>query len=377
MFDLHVLGVASARPSHDRNVSGSILKTSEGLVCIDAGEGFQNRLAEQRKHIKTFDSTSRLRVSKLSVILLTHGHMDHTWGLLPWIKSLSLEGRMDELLIMGPTSETVFSGLLNDGYDFDIPDEIPTAELFRQIKHWIDMGGKTSELNYKIRWVLGEIHSNRWLEIDSDSKQIIELDKQPQPSGWTQNFVEPIATVHSVPSCAWKIASKSKPGKFDRVKADNAGLSVEEKKQLSSGIDVVRGETTFDAQSFRSQSKKGHSIVISGDTAAPCKGLSEMEPADILVHECTFLAENSDKADEYLHSTTLGALENALNSKSRFLALTHYSARIDEISKAGSEVIQNLGGKELPICALNDGDRLQISEDGDIKHLVKKDNGWQ
>ena len=54
-------------------------ETSEGLVCIDAGEGFQNRLAEQRKHIKTFDSTSRLRVSKLSVILLTYGHMDHTW----------------------------------------------------------------------------------------------------------------------------------------------------------------------------------------------------------------------------------------------------------------------------------------------------------
>ena len=377
MFDLHVLGVASARPSHDRNVSGSVLKTSEGLVCIDAGEGFQNRLADQRKHIKTFDSSSRLRVSKLSVILLTHGHMDHTWGLLPWIKSLSLEGRMDELLIMGPTSETVFSGLLNDGYGFQIPDEIPTAELLRQIKHWIDMGGKTSELNYKIRWVLGEIHSNRWLEIDSDSKQITELDKQPQPSGWTQNFVEPIATVHSVPSCAWRIESKSKPGKFDRVKADNAGLSVEEKKQLSSGVDVVKGETTFEAQSFRSQIKKGHSIVISGDTAAPCKGLSEMEPADILVHECTFLVENTDKADEYLHSTTLGALENALNSKSRFLALTHYSARIDDISKAGSEVIQNLGGKELPICTLNDGDRLQISEDGDIKHLVKKDDGWQ
>lgn len=375
-FDLHVLGVASARPSHDRSVSGSILKTGEGLVCIDAGEGFQIRLANQRKHIKTYDSNSRLRTSKLELVLLTHGHMDHTWGLLPWIKSLSLEGRKDELLVMGPTSSEVYNLIKTQGYNADLPETIPTAELFRQIRHWIAMGGRSSELRYKIRWVLGDIESNSWIEIDSESLEITTLERMPQPKSWSEHYVEPIATVHSVPSCAWRISSKPKQGKFDRKKADLAGLTVEEKKSLSSGVDVVRGETIFRASDFRGVAKKGQSIVISGDTAAPCEGLSQMDQADVLVHECTYLSEHLDKASEYMHSTTLGALENALASNSKFLALTHYSARIDDISEALTEVTQNLEHNQLGVCALNDGDRIVLSEDGIIRHLVKTETGW-
>lgn len=375
-FDLHVLGVASARPSHDRSVSGSILKTSEGLVCIDAGEGFQIRLADQRKHIKTYDSKSRLRTSKLNLILLTHGHMDHTWGLLPWIKSLSLEGRRDELLVMGPTSTEVYELIKKHGYDADLPKSVPTAELFRQIKHWIAMGGRSSELNYNIRWVLGDINTDSWIEIESDTLEIIELDKMPQPASWSEHYVHPIPTVHSVPSCAWRIASKPKQGKFDRKKADLSGLSVEEKKSLSLGVDVVKGETKFRASEFRSVGKKGVSIVISGDTAAPCDGLSKMEGADVLVHECTYLSQHSEKASEYMHSTTLGALENALASNSKFLALTHYSARIDDVSDALNEVKGNLGDSEIGLCALNDGDRIILSEDGIVQHLAKKETGW-
>ena len=43
MMELHILGTASARPTSTRNVSGSVLSTEEGLVVIDAGEGFQIR----------------------------------------------------------------------------------------------------------------------------------------------------------------------------------------------------------------------------------------------------------------------------------------------------------------------------------------------
>ena len=77
-----------------------------------------------------------------------------------------------------------------------------------------------------------------------------------------------------------------------------------------------------------------------------------------------------------MHSTTLGALENALASNSKFLALTHYSARIDDISDALNEVKGNLGDSEIGLCALNDGDRIILSEDGIVQHLAKTKAGW-
>jgi ribonuclease BN (tRNA processing enzyme) len=48
MMELHILGTASARPTSSRSVSGSVLSTEEGLIVIDAGEGFQVRYLAQR-----------------------------------------------------------------------------------------------------------------------------------------------------------------------------------------------------------------------------------------------------------------------------------------------------------------------------------------
>ena len=42
-IDVHVLGTASARPTPDRAVSGSLVKGPDGIAVIDAGEGFQTR----------------------------------------------------------------------------------------------------------------------------------------------------------------------------------------------------------------------------------------------------------------------------------------------------------------------------------------------
>ena len=47
-LDVHVLGTASARPTPDRAVSGSLVKGPDGTAVIDAGEGFQTRYAHQR-----------------------------------------------------------------------------------------------------------------------------------------------------------------------------------------------------------------------------------------------------------------------------------------------------------------------------------------
>ena len=91
-LEVHILGTSSARPSQGRSVSGSIVETPHGMVVIDCGEGFQNRLVKHRSEMKNFGGR-RLKMSKCSAILLTHGHRDHTWGVLPWVQTMSLEGR--------------------------------------------------------------------------------------------------------------------------------------------------------------------------------------------------------------------------------------------------------------------------------------------
>ena len=84
-IEVHILGTSSARPTNIRQVSGSVLSCTDGLAVVDAGEGFQNRFLMQRKRMK-IHSSYHLKNSKIGVLCLTHGHLDHTWGVLPWLQ---------------------------------------------------------------------------------------------------------------------------------------------------------------------------------------------------------------------------------------------------------------------------------------------------
>ena len=80
MLELHVLGTSSARPCHGRSVSGNVVNTPAGTILVDAGEGIQQRITAQSKALKAAGFQSRTRASKIRVVLLTHGHLDHAGG---------------------------------------------------------------------------------------------------------------------------------------------------------------------------------------------------------------------------------------------------------------------------------------------------------
>ena len=105
MFELHVLGTSSARFAHGRSVSGSVLNTPGGMALIDCGEGMQKRIIDHNRNLKSSDSQHRTRLSRTRAIFLTHGHLDHTWGVLPLLQTLHLDGRHAPLVVMGPSTQ--------------------------------------------------------------------------------------------------------------------------------------------------------------------------------------------------------------------------------------------------------------------------------
>ncbi|MBT3651864.1 MAG: MBL fold metallo-hydrolase, partial [Euryarchaeota archaeon] len=268
MMELHILGTASARPTSTRNVSGSVLSTEEGLVIIDAGEGFQTRYSTQRSMMKRSDKNASLRPHKIAAIALTHGHLDHTWGVLPFLQTLALDGRKHPLIIYGPTSEAILKALETDGFDAEAPEYTPSADLINQYRAWFQLGAKSIELGYEVRWMLGEPHTNRWVELNPDVSSLKWHEKMPQPEPFKSIRLDALGTKHSVPSCAWQITKAASQGVFDRNRATLAGLNEGERRLLATGTDVEKENgTILKASSFRGPERRAHSFVISGDTA--------------------------------------------------------------------------------------------------------------
>ena len=371
-MELHILGTSSARPTGKRQVSGSLIQCDEGIVVVDAGEGFQTRYAEQRKRLKVFEKGTTLRASKIGAVCLTHGHLDHTWGLLPWMHTMALDNREAPLLVLGPTSSEVFEALLSGK---EIPESAPSAELARQIRAWQALGATSKELGYQVQWVLGDVISNRWLDL-SVPGQYVELETMPQPSDWKKNRLLPLGTQHTVPSCAWMVESKGKSGKFDRLRAAELRLSDSQKAQLSLGEDVhLNDGSVLNATEFRGKVQPAMRVVISGDTAEMTEEMSSLSYVDVLVHEATFLDEAQEWADKFLHSTSTGAARTAQACNAKHLVLTHFSARLKDANIPLSDAKKVLSGTQTAVTSAHDGDRIQLTQSG-VTHLVWGEEGW-
>ena len=94
-------------------------------------------------------------------------------------------------------------------------------------------------------------------------------------------------------------------------------------------VRLQRGETVAGVapEQVMGPAREGRKIVISGDTV-PCEALSlAAHQADVLVHEATFAAEESERARQTSHSTATQAAQLANDAEVRMLALTHISSR--------------------------------------------------
>ncbi|MBA4502843.1 ribonuclease Z [Marinobacterium marinum] len=90
-----LLGTSSGTPTRQRNVSATAVQPERGKawVLVDCGEATQHQLLR-----------TGLSLLQLKVILITHVHGDHCYGLPGVLASCQLNGRTAPLTLVGPAA---------------------------------------------------------------------------------------------------------------------------------------------------------------------------------------------------------------------------------------------------------------------------------
>lgn len=266
-MDLSVFfaGTAGSVPSARRGLPAVLIRRGGEKLLFDCGEGTQRQLL---RSIGLVDVDS---------IFITHFHADHWLGLPGMLKSLALRERSEPLTVYGPPGLKDLLGSMRVVF---------------------------GRLSYKLT--------------------VAELQPAETVAG-AGYLIAAVPVRHKGESAfGYVFVEESRPGHLDAALAEQLGVKP--------GPDfgrLQRGETVagVSPEQVMGPTREGRKVVISGDTA-PCEALAiAAHEADVLVHEATFLDEESERARQTFHSTARQAAELARRAEVRLLALTHVSSR--------------------------------------------------
>ena len=270
------LGTGSGAPSTRRNVSGIALSFDQSAKwwLFDCGEGTQHQILR-----------SRLKLSQLEKIFITHLHGDHLYGLIGLLASRSLRN-----------------------------DSAASVELY---------GPPGVERYVKAVMDVSPVHLHYQLHI-----KIIEEGTIFEDGDFT---VACRKVQHRVPAYAYAVHEKEKPGPFLVERAKAAGIPAGPLyAALKRGEQVMLPDgRVVDGKDFVGPSQKGRAVVFSGDTE-PCEGVKELaRKADLLVHEATYAFADKELAVRSGHSTAREVAQLAKEAGVKSLCLTHFSPRYE------------------------------------------------
>lgn len=270
------LGTGGGIPSIKRSLPSIAVKFSGHLILFDCGEGTQRQMMRADVGFK-----------REMTILLTHLHGDHILGLPGLIYTLSMLNREDPLRIIGP----------------------PGTKNFIEAILSIRFG----KLNYEVevREVLdGVVHESR------------------------EYIVEAARADHTVPSIAYKLREKDRPGKMNVEYLEEIGLPKGPLwGRLQMGEPIEFGGRIIRPDEVMGPPRPGRKIVYTGDTRPSERLVEFSRDADVLIHDSTFHSEFEKEAISEGHSTAKDAAETALKAGVKRLYLFHISPRYEGIEE--------------------------------------------
>jgi len=265
------LGTTASIPTKERALSSVALFYKGEVILFDCGEGTQRQLM-----------ISELSFMKVDRIFISHFHGDHFLGIPGFIQSLSLNKRTKPLHIYGPEETVKYVQLMTRLGYFGLSFELHASEL------------KPGDV----------------LDFEGYSIRAVEAK-------------------HGIPALAYKFQEKERSGRFNRKRA--LELGVPEGRlfgmlQKGKAVELEDGRIVT-PEMVMGASRKGRSLLYTGDTA-PCPSIgTEAKGVDVLIHEATFAGDMEEKGNEFGHTTARQAAQLAKEAGAGKLFLTHVSPR--------------------------------------------------
>lgn len=282
-FEVTILGSGAALPTLQRNCTAQYVTCQNKHILIDCAEGTQLQL---RKF--------GIKFQRLSIILISHLHGDHFFGLVGLISSMRLMGRDKNLTIIGPAGlKKIILDQLEIGY----------TELDFEIE-FIELTGKESSVVYE--------------------DNAIEILTFPLK--------------HKIPTNGFLIKEKEKERNLKPGAVDHPAMKLEYIHRLKKGEDIPLPDGTILKNSdFTKSSKPSLSYAYCSDTAYSEKLIEVLKGITVLYHEATFLEDQSANARKTMHSTAAQAATIAQKAKVGALYMGHLSARYSDGSEHETE----------------------------------------
>ncbi|MGB3800563.1 MAG: ribonuclease Z [Lewinella sp.] len=272
-FEITVLGTNGALPGPRRHPSAHFFRSETTDILIDCGEGTQMRLQD-----------AGLGMGRCELILITHLHGDHYFGLPGLLTSLALNGRTDALRIISPPGLRQRLAPLLEldryGLPFDLRFEERSADDFEHFSSLGDVEVYAFPLRHRIA-------TNGYL--------IRERQREA-------NLVKEAIDRYSIP---WQAIADIKRG----------GDFVTE-----AGERIAHNTITVPAPPPRAYAYCSDTLYFP-ELADWVKGVN------LLYHEATFLHDMATEARERGHTTAQEAALVARDAAVGRLILGHYSAR--------------------------------------------------
>ncbi|MCW4019851.1 MAG: ribonuclease Z [Candidatus Bathyarchaeota archaeon] len=271
------LGTAASIPTSTRALSAVAVQREGELFLFDCGEGTQRQMIQ-----------ARIGFNRKTKIFITHLHGDHILGLPGLLQTMSLLGRDKPLQVYGPEGTQAFLEATIKTVQFSLKFPVQAHEIKEE-------GLVLREKEYGVYSAHAE---------------------------------------HSVPTLAYALTEKPRPGRFHPERASAYGVPkgpLWSKLQQGEAVDLPDGRIVK-PEDILGPPRPGRKIVYVADTKPSDRIAEFSKGADILIHEATFAEDLAERAEEDLHSTPSGAALVAKKAEANLLVLTHLSARYGDTS---------------------------------------------